>query len=234
MVAQPALRGAAILEAACAVRCRQLAWIGLAATLLSGLAWVAVEIMAMTERSLGEAMHDGLVSIVLTQTTFGLVADLRLALALLLAAALAFAGATAASRAIALGGAAALLEPRLVRPCRRHGRTGGPAPSGGGCAAPARRRCLDRRPRPARPRAGERAPRRRMGGLRRKNRTPLLAHGNRQRRHLGGDRRRQCLVPGRLVAGPDRHGLRSSSSDEARFVRRPARPGGGQSPAPDA
>lgn len=109
MVAQPALRGAATLEAACAVRCRQLAWIGLAATLLSGLAWVAVEIMAMTERSLGEAMHDGLVSIVLTRTTFGLVADLRLALALLLAAALAFASATAASRTIALAGAAALL-----------------------------------------------------------------------------------------------------------------------------
>jgi len=109
VVAQPALRGAATLEAACAVRCRQLAWLALAATLLSGLAWVAVEIMAMTERSLSDAMQDGLVSIVLTRTTFGLVADLRLGLALLLAAALAFASATAASRAIALGSAAALL-----------------------------------------------------------------------------------------------------------------------------
>ena len=77
VVAQPALRGAASLEAACALRCRQLAWLALAATLLSGLAWVAVEIMAMTERSLGDAMQDGLVSIVLTRTTFGLVAEDR-------------------------------------------------------------------------------------------------------------------------------------------------------------
>src|SRR5262245_30148112 len=108
LVAEPALRGAAHAGAAMA-RDMRLAGVALAATLLSGLAWVALEIMAITELPLDEAMRDGLVTIALTRTTFGLVADLRFGLALLLAAALALATTSRAWRHVALAGAAALL-----------------------------------------------------------------------------------------------------------------------------
>ena len=120
LVAQPALgaiaqrgsvaeRSSAAIGNAWVARCLGIARAALAATLLSGMAWVAIEIVEMTELSLDEAMRDGLVTIILTRTTFGLVADLRLGLALLLALALALATAAPAWRPVALAGAAALL-----------------------------------------------------------------------------------------------------------------------------
>src|SRR5262249_42200932 len=109
LVEEPALRGDATHAAGAMAREVRLAGLALAATLLSGLAWVAVEVMAVTELPLDEAMRDGLVTIALTRTTFGLVADLRFALVLLLAVALALGTASQAGRYVALAGAATLL-----------------------------------------------------------------------------------------------------------------------------
>jgi copper resistance protein D len=67
---------------------RRIAWIALAIAIVTGVLWVLAEIVAMTERSLADAMAEGLVSIILFKTNFGLVSDVRLVLAVALAAAL--------------------------------------------------------------------------------------------------------------------------------------------------
>jgi putative copper resistance protein D len=107
LVASPALRAAPAdgIER----RLLRIAWIGLAATLASGLAWVALEVGAMSGLALAEAVREGMVPVVLTQTQFGIVANLRLALAALLAASLAFAGANEDARRLSLACAAVML-----------------------------------------------------------------------------------------------------------------------------
>jgi putative copper resistance protein D len=107
LVASPALRAAPAdgIER----RLLRIAWIGLAATLASGLAWVALEIGAMSGLPLAEAVREGMVPVVLTQTQFGIVANLRLALAALLAASLGFAAANEDARRLSLACAAAML-----------------------------------------------------------------------------------------------------------------------------
>src|SRR5262249_42200927 len=123
-------------------------------------------------------------------------------------------------------------QPGMVRSCRRHGRSEGPASSGGGRAAPARRRRVAWRLGPARARAGGRAPcPRSVGRVRANNRTPFLAHGNRQRRDADRDRRRQRVDSGRRVARLDRDQLRPCPAGAARPLPRPPRPGPPPRPA---
>lgn len=92
-----------------APRCLGIVGVALAATVASGVAWALLEVAAMSGLPLGEAIREGMVPVVLTQTQFGIVADLRLALALVLAAALVQARAHESARRGALACAAALL-----------------------------------------------------------------------------------------------------------------------------
>jgi putative copper resistance protein D len=105
LVAQPACATAS--EAELAVSHRRLAWIGLAVTLLSGVAWIALEVAAMSSLPFTEAVEEGMVPVVLTQTQFGVVSLVRFGLAALLAVSLALAGGSA--RWASLGCGAALL-----------------------------------------------------------------------------------------------------------------------------
>jgi putative copper resistance protein D len=105
LVAQPVCT--ASVQADLLVPHRRLAWIGLAVTLLSGVVWVVLEIAAMSGLPLDEAVREGVVPVVLTQTQFGLVSCVRFGLAALLAISLALAGRTARSASVAC--AAALL-----------------------------------------------------------------------------------------------------------------------------
>jgi copper resistance protein D len=93
LVAQPVCAAAA--QADLFAPHRRLAWIGLAVTLLSGVAWVVLEVAAMSGLPLDEAVREGMVPVVLTQTQFGLVSCARFGLAALLAVSLALAGSTA-------------------------------------------------------------------------------------------------------------------------------------------
>src|SRR5262245_34397780 len=111
LVALPALRAASIPDGdeAVARHCLRIAWVGLLAALPPGIAWVAIEIGEMSGLPLAEAVRDGMVPVVLTQTQFGIVADVRLALFAVLAAALWSAGASGFGRWLSLVCAAALL-----------------------------------------------------------------------------------------------------------------------------
>jgi copper resistance protein D len=87
-VARPALHtGPAVVLAR--TRMLQLAWTGLALTVLSGGIWLLLEAVSMSGLSLGEAVTAGVAWTVLRQTQFGWIAELRAALALALAAGLA-------------------------------------------------------------------------------------------------------------------------------------------------
>jgi copper resistance protein D len=90
MVAQPALRlarpAAPIFEA----RILRIAWITLVISVGSGIAWVLLQAPAMSGLSFGEAMTADVIGTVLTETQFGLVSEIRFALATVLAACLAF------------------------------------------------------------------------------------------------------------------------------------------------
>jgi putative copper resistance protein D len=89
VVAEPALRAA---PPACALvpTGRALAWIRLAVTVVSGLTWVLLLTMSLSGESLGEAVISGALRDVLNLTQFGLVSQIRLALAIVLAICLAF------------------------------------------------------------------------------------------------------------------------------------------------
>jgi copper resistance protein D len=111
LVAKPAVRIAVTVEGwpAFERRCLWIAWIGLAATLLSGAVWVVLQIEAMSGLPLGEAFAEDMPWTVLTQTQFGIVSDVRLGLAVLLAGSLALHGSKERARWASLGCAAALL-----------------------------------------------------------------------------------------------------------------------------
>jgi putative copper resistance protein D len=89
-VAEPALRAAPLANALVHKLVRAVAWIGLAVAMLSGLILVLLLTMSLSAESLGEAVMSGALRDVLNLTQFGLVSQVRLALAIVLAICLAF------------------------------------------------------------------------------------------------------------------------------------------------
>lgn len=89
-VAEPALRAAPPAAALVRRQVRAVAWIGLAVATISGLAWVILLTMSLSDGSVGEAVTSGALLDVLNLTQFGLVSKLRLALAIVLTICLAF------------------------------------------------------------------------------------------------------------------------------------------------
>jgi copper resistance protein D len=87
VVAHPAFGTAHAIAAGTVFRARSQAigWIGLAVAVISGAAWVALQASAMSGLPLGEALSGEVLWIVVSKTHFGMVSDLRLALAGLLA-----------------------------------------------------------------------------------------------------------------------------------------------------
>jgi copper resistance protein D len=67
----------------------RIAWTGLALIALSGIAWLLLQTSAMSGRPLGEALADGLIWVVLSQTHFGMVTIARGAILVLLTLSLA-------------------------------------------------------------------------------------------------------------------------------------------------
>jgi copper resistance protein D len=90
VVAEPALRlappAAEIVEA----RTLRAAWISLAITSVSGVAWLLLQAPAMSGLSFDEAMTADVIGTVVTQTQFGLISEIRFALAIALGACLSF------------------------------------------------------------------------------------------------------------------------------------------------
>jgi len=89
-VAEPAYRSAGEAGAKIDALVCLLAWSGLAVTLVSGAIWLSLQTAAMSGQSYGEAVMSGLMITVLNETQFGLVSEIRLALAILLAVCLAY------------------------------------------------------------------------------------------------------------------------------------------------
>lgn len=84
-VAEPALRSAATAAAVVRMQGLRVAWIGLAITALSGVIWILLQAVAMSGLSPGEAMTADVLSMVVNETQFGLVSEIRFALAIVLA-----------------------------------------------------------------------------------------------------------------------------------------------------
>src|SRR5262249_10338887 len=89
-VAEPALRLTHKVAAELDAQIRGLAWVGLIVSVVSGLIWLILEASAMGGQPWGEAVVSGTLLDVLNGTQFGLVSEIRLALAALVAIALAF------------------------------------------------------------------------------------------------------------------------------------------------
>jgi putative copper resistance protein D len=89
-VAEPALRAAPQAAALIDKQLRATTWIGLATAVVSGLALVLLLTMSLSDESLGEAVTSGALRDVLNLTQFGLVAQVRLAIAIVLVISLAF------------------------------------------------------------------------------------------------------------------------------------------------
>jgi putative copper resistance protein D len=90
VVAEPALRLAPPAAQIVAARTLRAAWISLAITGVSGVAWVLLQAPAMSGLSFGEAMTADVVGTVLTETQFGLISEIRFALAIALAVCLSY------------------------------------------------------------------------------------------------------------------------------------------------
>jgi copper resistance protein D len=90
LVAGPALRGAPSAAPLVGKQVQVVAWIGLVVTVVSGLTWVLLLTMSLSDEGLGEAVMSGALHDVLNLTQFGLVSQIRLALAIALAICLAF------------------------------------------------------------------------------------------------------------------------------------------------
>jgi putative copper resistance protein D len=88
LVAQPALRpspeGYAIVQA----RLVGLTWAGLAVAVATGVVWLTLETMKLAGVALGEAIRSGAMLVVVNETQFGLVSEIRGGLAVVLAACL--------------------------------------------------------------------------------------------------------------------------------------------------
>jgi putative copper resistance protein D len=108
LVAGPALRGAPSAAPLVDKQVHAVAWLGLAVTVVSGLTWVLLLTMSLSDESLGEAVMSGALRDVLNLTQFGLVSQVRLALAIVLAICLTFEG-SALGRRLALAAAVCLI-----------------------------------------------------------------------------------------------------------------------------
>jgi putative copper resistance protein D len=89
VVAQPALRSSAEGYASVQAQLIKLAWAGLAIAVATGIVWLALETMILADIAFGEAIRSGAMMIVVDETQFGLVSEIRGGLSILLAACLA-------------------------------------------------------------------------------------------------------------------------------------------------
>jgi putative copper resistance protein D len=108
VVAEPALRCQRDTSAILEQQIRKVAWISLAIVVVSGLAWVLLLTMSLSAEGPGEAVMSGALRDVLNLTQFGLISQIRLALAIALAICLAF-DRLAPARWLALGLALGLI-----------------------------------------------------------------------------------------------------------------------------
>jgi copper resistance protein D len=90
LIAEPALRAAPPAGPLVHKQICALAWIGLATAVVSGPAWVLLLTMSLSDEGLGEAVMSGALRDVVNLTQFGLVSEIRSALAIALAICLAF------------------------------------------------------------------------------------------------------------------------------------------------
>jgi copper resistance protein D len=88
-VAEPALHAAPPASAVVDKQVRAVAWIGLATAVVSGLVWVLLLTMSLSDEGLGEAVISGALRDVLNLTQFGWVSQIRVAIAVVLAICLA-------------------------------------------------------------------------------------------------------------------------------------------------
>jgi putative copper resistance protein D len=88
-VAKPALRPSAEGYASVQAQLVKFVWAGLAVAVATGIVWLALETMTFAGIGFGEAMRSGALLIVVDETQFGLVSEIRGGLAVLLAACLA-------------------------------------------------------------------------------------------------------------------------------------------------
>ncbi|WP_426437273.1 copper homeostasis membrane protein CopD [Bradyrhizobium genosp. P] len=108
-VAEPALRAAPQAGALVRKQARAVAWIGLAVAVISGLAWVILLTMSLSDGGVGDALASEALLDVLNLTQFGLVSKVRLALAIVLTICLAFER-SASWRWLALAAAVSLVS----------------------------------------------------------------------------------------------------------------------------
>jgi len=90
VVADPDLRSAGQLAAIIDGRIRLLAWTGFLIALVSGVLWLLLQASAMSGQTFAEAIRSGTIATLINETQFGLVSEIRLALAASLAICLAF------------------------------------------------------------------------------------------------------------------------------------------------
>ncbi len=108
VVAGPALHCQRDARALIESQIRRLAWIGLIVAMASGIAWVVLLTMSLSGEGCGEAIMSGALRDVLPLTQFGIVAQVRLALAITLGVCLAL-DRFAPARWLALGAALCLI-----------------------------------------------------------------------------------------------------------------------------
>jgi putative copper resistance protein D len=89
LVAEPALRGTQSAAPLLDKQVRLLAWIGLAVAVISGLASALLLTMSLSDEGVGEAVMSGALRDILSLTQFGVVSQIRFALAITLALCLA-------------------------------------------------------------------------------------------------------------------------------------------------
>ena len=89
LVAQPALRSSAEGYASVQAQLIKLAWAGVAVAVASGIVWLTLQTMILAGITFGEAVRSGAMMIVVDETQFGLVSEIRGGVAILLAACLA-------------------------------------------------------------------------------------------------------------------------------------------------
>jgi putative copper resistance protein D len=90
MVAPPVLRSEQAAAARFRAKALGLAWIALATTVGSGAIWLLLQAGAISGLPVSEAMTPGVLSIVVNQTQFGFVSEIRLGLAVVVAACLTY------------------------------------------------------------------------------------------------------------------------------------------------
>jgi copper resistance protein D len=108
VVADPVLKSQEAVAKPLRAQTRYVAYISLAVAVISGLAWLLLLTMSLSDESLGEAVTSGALRDVVNLTQFGWVSQIRLALAILLAMCLLF-DRSAWWRRLVLGAAVGLM-----------------------------------------------------------------------------------------------------------------------------